>query len=58
MSKDHYTWNYLFYLYYLKRKSKVEFTGIDTYVKNMIDKDDHFWIPIEKSLSISFLNEK
>ena len=50
---NHNIWNYLFYLYYLKKKDKTEFTGVDTYIMNMIDKDDHFWMPMERALSIS-----
>ena len=49
---DHNIWNYVYYLYYLKKMDKTEYTGLDTYVNSMIEKDDHFWIPLEQALVI------
>ena len=58
MEVDHNTWNYVYYLYYLKKKDKTEFTGVDSYVHNMIERDDHNWIPIEKALAIYQLDDE
>ena len=42
----------------MKKKKKTEFTGIDSYVRNMRTRDDHFWIPMERALAISKLDEE
>ena len=32
IKKDHYMWNYLYYLAYLNNKDQSEYTGIESYV--------------------------
>jgi inositol 1,4,5-triphosphate receptor type 1/inositol 1,4,5-triphosphate receptor type 3 len=32
IKRDHYLWNYLFYLAYLDDKEPTEYTGIETYI--------------------------
>ena len=39
-------------MYYLKKKKIEDHTGIDSYVFNLINSEDHFWFPLGKSLSI------
>jgi len=41
-------WNYLFYISYLKKKSKIEYTGIESYVGDKLDLDDISWFPTFK----------
>ena len=57
-SKDHDVWGYLFYLYSLKNKNGTEYSGIESYVVEMIKKDNHFWIPIGKAISLAKQSEE
>lgn len=45
---DHYMWNYLFYIAYLLEKDVTEYTGIESYVADKIDKGEISWFPIYK----------
>jgi hypothetical protein len=51
-TKEQHPWNYVYYCYYLSRKNPMEFTGIDTYVKNCLDNKDQKWLPDKSSLRI------
>ena len=42
---DHYMWNYLFYIAYLFEKDSSDFTGIESYVREKVDKQDISWFP-------------
>lgn len=55
---DHNVWNYVFYLYDLKNKSNTDFSGIESYVQDMVKEDNHFWIPIEQSISLSITKQQ
>lgn len=55
---DHNIWNYLFYIYYLKKENPIEFSGIHSYVFNMLKKDDIFWFPIGKSLALNQMTDQ
>ena len=46
-------WNYLFYISYLKDKTKTEYTGFESYVADKLKNDDISWFPINRSLSLS-----
>ena len=41
-------WNYLFYIAYLKDKDPTEYTGIESYVADKVDKDEIGWFPTGK----------
>lgn len=51
VKKEHYMWNYLFYIGYVKDKSETELTGVESYVKSKIDSEDISWFPCDRSLS-------
>jgi hypothetical protein len=55
---DHYVWNYLYYIYFLKKENPTDFTGIHSYVVSMLKKEDIFWFPIGKSLSLSQVTDQ
>lgn len=55
---DHNPWNYLFYIYYVMKENPTEFTGIDSYVYDMLRKEDIFWFPIGKSLAVNQMAEQ
>lgn len=52
IKKEHYMWNYLFYIAYIKDKSETELTGLESYVKAKIEKEDISWFPCDRSLSL------
>jgi hypothetical protein len=43
---DHYMWNYLFYIAYLKDKDSTEYTGIESYVADKLKKEEINWFPL------------
>lgn len=55
---DHNPWNYLFYIYYVMKENPTEFTGIDSYVYDMLRREDIFWFPIGKSLAVNQMAEQ
>ena len=51
--EDHNEWNYLFFISYLDKKEQTEYTGIESHVKERINKKDINWFPQHRALSIS-----
>lgn len=47
-------WNYLFYMAYIKDKDETEFTGIESYVAERLEKDEISWFPTGKSINVKF----
>ncbi|CAD8210359.1 unnamed protein product [Paramecium octaurelia] len=47
---EHYMWNYVFYISYLKEKEPTEYTGIESYIANKLKNYDNSWIPINKAM--------
>eukprot|EP00828_Plagiopyla_frontata_P009464 TRINITY_DN14881_c0_g1_i1.p3 TRINITY_DN14881_c0_g1~~TRINITY_DN14881_c0_g1_i1.p3 ORF type:complete len:201 (+),score=38.73 TRINITY_DN14881_c0_g1_i1:803-1405(+) len=58
ISREHNMWNYLFYISYLKDKTKTEYTGFESYVADKLKNDDISWFPINRSLSLSQKDEQ
>lgn len=50
--KDHYIWNYLFYVYYLRKKRETEYNGIESHVVAKLRADDTGWFPVKRCLSM------
>lgn len=48
IKQEHYMWNYLFYIAYIKNKDSTEFTGIESYVAEKMALDDISWFPTFK----------
>lgn len=42
----------------MKNENPTEFTGVDSYVFDMLLKEDIFWFPIGKSLAVNHMSEK
>ena len=38
IKKEHYQWNYIFYIAYISQKSQTEYTGIESYVAEKLSK--------------------
>ena len=49
---EHNPWNYIFFLYGLRKKDVTEYTGMETYVHEMQKRDDIDWVPIMRALSV------
>ena len=45
-------WMYVFYLFTLQKKSPVEYTGVDSYIKDCMDRGDLKWLPRNTALVI------
>lgn len=54
---EHNIWNYLFYIYYIRKEDPTEYTGVDSYVAGMMEREDIFWFPIGKSLAFNQLED-
>ena len=47
--RDHHIFNYIFYIIYLFKKDKTEFTGIESYVYELaFNQKDITWFPIDQ----------
>jgi hypothetical protein len=53
VKKEHYAWNYLFYIYYLIKKDFTNYNGIESYVAECFEKQSTSWLPIKRLLSVS-----
>ena len=45
-------WNYLYFLYSLKKKEPTDYTGIESYVSNQLSTDELGWMPIGRAVSL------
>jgi hypothetical protein len=50
--QDHNIDNYFFYMFYLEEKDPNEYSGLESYVKEHVDKESISWFPIGRSLKI------
>ena len=50
--KDHSVFNYFFYTFYLEDKASSEYSGLESYIKDQIDKESISWFPNGTSLKI------
>ncbi|EGR33077.1 MIR domain protein [Ichthyophthirius multifiliis] len=58
IKKDHYLWNYIFYIANINHKKPTEFTGIESYIYQKIQEQDNQWFPIQKTLLLSQQNNQ
>jgi inositol 1,4,5-triphosphate receptor type 1/inositol 1,4,5-triphosphate receptor type 3 len=56
--QDHSIINYFFYTFYLEDKDSSEYSGLESYIKNQIDKESILWFPKERSLKIEEWDNK
>ena len=52
VKQEHYMWNYVFFLIYLLKKKKTEYTGIEQDIANLVAQDDTSFFPILRSLTL------
>ena len=55
--REHNMWDYLFFLIYLKEKPRCNHTGLESYVADMVDRDDFSWIPAGIACGVSNVDE-
>jgi len=51
---EHNIWHYLSYIIHLRTRSKTDYTGPESYVAEMLDKQDLSFFPVLKTSSIAF----
>ncbi|XP_015786315.1 inositol 1,4,5-trisphosphate receptor type 1-like isoform X2 [Tetranychus urticae] len=52
IAREHHMWHYLYFMILLRTKPKTEFTGPETYVYKLMEKNDWTWFPIRKAMSL------
>eukprot|EP00824_Muranothrix_gubernata_P005809 TRINITY_DN17588_c0_g1_i1.p1 TRINITY_DN17588_c0_g1~~TRINITY_DN17588_c0_g1_i1.p1 ORF type:complete len:193 (-),score=45.55 TRINITY_DN17588_c0_g1_i1:9-587(-) len=52
IKQEHNMWDYLFFRMYLDEKPRTEFTGQESYVRELIDKKEIKWFPINRAMSL------
>ncbi|CAD8132784.1 unnamed protein product [Paramecium pentaurelia] len=55
---NHYMWNYVFFMAYLKYKDPTDYTGIEQYVWEKIQKKDLTWFPFNKARELQGLKSE
>lgn len=50
--QEHDIASYMEYIFYLNEKDENEYTGIESYIKELIDKENISWLPIERCMVI------
>ena len=43
--EDHVIWDYLYFVLYLRNKAKTAYTGVEDYVRVLVDSQNLRWIP-------------
>merc|ERR1712224_287238 len=49
---EHNMWNYMYYIVYLQRKESTEYSGIESYVADLIEEANTNWFPLHKALCL------
>lgn len=55
---NHHLWNYLHYLFLLKKKDPTEFNGIESYVASKLDDKIISWFPNKKALELNYHDDE
>jgi hypothetical protein len=56
VNEDHNMWNYLYFMYYLKKK-QTDLTGIEAEISKKIRHDNISWFPLGKALKLTGADE-
>lgn len=51
-ARDHNIWNYLYFMYSIKKKNQSNFNTYESYVDRKIKNDDNSWVPMNQALSL------
>jgi len=52
INREHNMWTYLFYVVYLLQKDPTEYTGLETYVSEMIEEENMNFYPLHKAMCL------
>merc|ERR1711988_1344312 len=52
ITKEHNMWKYLYYVVYLLQKDPTEYTGLETFVAEMIEEEDMSFYPTNKAMCL------
>jgi len=55
---DHYMWNYVYYLAYLKSKDNTDYTGIESYISEKVEAGEVSWFPLGKALVLENIQDE
>ncbi|KAL4510112.1 hypothetical protein ABPG72_010305 [Tetrahymena utriculariae] len=53
IEKQHQLWYYVYYIYHLKCKDSTEYNGVESYIQDLLNKQQTSWFPLLKALSLS-----
>jgi len=53
VKNDHNLWNYLYFLVYLHRKDATEYTGLESFISEMIEEKDWSFMPHLQAMVLS-----
>ncbi|KAJ3089301.1 hypothetical protein HK102_006717 [Quaeritorhiza haematococci] len=53
---DHNLWSYLFFLIHLRKKAKTEYTALESYVSEKLERKDLSWFPINRAICLDKQN--
>ena len=56
--QDHNLKSYFCFIFYLKEKNPIELTGIESYIKDLIDESNGSWIPYQNFMIKELENDK
>jgi hypothetical protein len=45
-------WNYVFFYYYLHKKPSINYTGVESYIRECLDRNEWLWLPNNTSFRI------
>lgn len=54
---NHYMWNYVFFMAYLKYKDPTDYTGIEQYVFHKMQKKDLTWFPFNRARELQGMKQ-
>ena len=59
IDEDHNPWKYIYYLDYLKSKDSTDFTGIESFVTDLIKENNNSWFPTNNAVCLkNYLNRE
>lgn len=52
IKRDHYLWNYIYFIYHLQIKDITDYNGYESYINNLLQTQRYDWFPVMKALSL------
>lgn len=53
IERDHHLWNYIYFMYHLRKKDVTDYNGIESFVSEKLKQDDNSWFPLLKAMTIA-----